>query len=240
MRFLLLFCLSVLFFNCEDKQSKQKVTPSTSTKIKVKKAKDNVEVEAKIDSSKLTLEEKYLPLTNDNAMYFFKEYAKENPETKVRIYTEYGNIDIQLYKKTLYHRANFIFLTKNKVFDGTQFHRVVKNFVIQGGNSDNRKVLKKRRTIGRYLLPPDVRHGYKHKRGIISIPSGEIENAYKLASPFEFFITVSNQFHLDGKYTAFGKITNGFSVMDKIAAVETDGGDWPKRNVYITKVEVFK
>lgn len=240
MRKLLFFCSLILFFHCGKEESKQKAKPTTPTKTEAKKIIDTVKAEVKIDSSKLTLEEKFLPLTDDNAMYFFKEYAKENPETKVRIFTDYGNIDIELYKKTQYHRANFIFLTKNKAFDGTQFHRVVKNFVIQGGNSDDRKVLKKRRKMGRYLLPPDVRHGYRHRRGVISIPSGEIENAYKLASPFEFFITLSNQYHLDGKYTAFGKVISGFSVMDKIAAVETDGGDWPKRNVYIKKVEVIE
>jgi len=239
MRFVTFIFLVFILFNCDDNQSKQKAKPIKPTKVEVKKTIDSIKTEVKIDSSKLTLEEKFLPLTDDNAMPFFREYAKENPENKVRIFTEYGNIDLKLYKNTKYHRANFIFLTKNKAFDGTQFHRVVKNFVIQGGNSDDGKVLRKRRKIGRYLLPPDVRHGNRHHRGVISIPSGEIENAYKLASPFEFFITLSNQYHLDGKYTAFGKVTKGYDVMRKIAQVETDGGDWPKRNVYIKKVEII-
>ncbi|WP_044403765.1 peptidylprolyl isomerase [Lacinutrix sp. Hel_I_90] len=240
MRLLLIFCASILLFNCGEERSKQKKSTATPTKKNTKIVKDTMEVDIKIDSSKLTLEERYLPLDDDNAMAFFREYAEVHPENKVRIYTEYGNITIQLFENTEFHRANFIFLTKNKVFDGTQFHRVVKNFVIQGGSSDDRDVVKKRREIGRYLLPPDVRHDYKHHRGVISIPSSEIENAYKLASPFEFFITQTNQYHLDGKYTIFGKVINGLDVVDKIAAVETDSGDWPIRNVYITKVEVLK
>lgn len=238
MRGLLLLCV-LLIFNCEDKQSKPKKLENVTTKI------DTVipEPEEKgvvIDSSKLTLEERYLPLDDDNAMDFFAEYGKLNKENKVRIYTRFGNIELELFDKVTYHRANFIFLAKNKIFDETQFHRVVKDFVIQGGNSDNLKVLKKRRNIGRYLLPPDVRHGYKHRRGTISIPSGEIKNAYKLASPFEFFITQSNQFHLDGEYTAFGRVTKGMEVVDIISKQEVDGGHWPIHNVYINKIEVLK
>jgi cyclophilin family peptidyl-prolyl cis-trans isomerase len=237
MRGLIILCV-LLIFNCEDKQTKPKKVEKIVTKIDTLKPKSEEKI-IEIDSSKLTLEERFLPLNDDNAMDFFAEYGKLNPETKVRIYTRYGNIDLELFNKTAYHRANFIFLTKNKVFDGTQFHRVVKNFVIQGGNSDEPDVLRKRRNIGRYLLPPDVRHGYKHRRGIISIPSGEIKNAYKLASPFEFFITQSNQFHLDGEYTAFGRVTKGLDVVDKITQVDVDGGHWPTHNVYITKIEVL-
>ncbi|WP_290698092.1 peptidylprolyl isomerase [Lacinutrix sp.] len=237
MRLILIFSI-LLLFNCEDKQTKPKLVKEKVTVIDtiIPKATEKV---IEIDSSKLTLEERYLPLNDDNAMDFFREYGKINKQNKVRIYTKFGNIDIQLFDNVSFHRANFIFLTKNKIFDGTQFHRVVKDFVIQGGNSDEAKVLKKRRKIGRYLLPPDVRHGHKHRRGVISIPSGEIKNAYKLASPFEFFITQSNQFHLDGEYTAFGRITRGLDVVDKISNQDVDGGNWPRHNVYITKIEVL-
>ena len=215
--------------SCEDKQ-----TSKQNTKVTDSNAKTKTEVVKKQKDQR-----EYPRLTDDNAMDFFGEYAEIHKENKVRIYTRFGNIDLELFNKTKYHRANFIFLTKNKIFDRTQFHRVVKNFVIQGGNSDNIEVLKKRRNIGRYLLPPDVRYGYKHIRGTISIPSGEIRNAYKLASPFEFFITQSNQFHLDGEYTAFGRVTNGLEVIDKIAEQEVDGGHWPIHNVYINKIEVL-
>ena len=235
---LFLVCLVVLCFSCEDKQTKPKTTLNKIAKTDTITAPKKLEPK-KIDSSKLTLEQRYLPLNDDNAMDFFAAYGEEHPENRVRIHTRFGTIDLELYNKVKYHRANFVFLAKNKVFDGTQFHRVVKNFVIQGGNSDEVDVVKKRGKIGRYLLPPDVRHGYKHTRGVISIPSGEIENAYKLASPFEFFITQKNQYHLDGEYTAFGRVTHGMDVVDKIANQEVDGGDWPKHNIYITKIEVL-
>jgi len=236
MRYFLFLFSFIVLFNCEDKKTKPKKNSNSTTKNDTTIAETP---KVKQDSI-LTLEDQFLPLNDDNAMAFFSEYETENSENKVRIYTDFGTIDIELFENTQYHRANFIFLTKNKVFDGTQFHRVVKDFVIQGGSSDSRDVLKKRGRIGRYLLPPDTRHGYKHYRGVISIPSSEIENAYRLASPYEFFITQSNQHHLDGKYTVFGKVTDGMDVVDKISAVETDGGDWPIRNVYIKKVVILK
>ena len=180
------------------------------------------------------IEKKEIFLLNDkNAIPFFYEYEKKNKENLVRIITDYGNIDIKLFENTPYHRANFIFLTKKKYFDGEYFHRVVKDFIIQGGNSDNRKTSTKRRSIGRYLLPPDTKKGHKHHRGIISMPSSEIENPHKLASPYEFFIVQKKDgaYHLDGNYTAFGKVIKGMNVVDIIANLETDKREWPINNV---------
>ena len=74
------------------------------------------------------------------------------------------------------------------------------------------------------------------------MPSGEIENPYKLASPFEFFIVQQKggAHHLNGDYTIFGKVIAGMDVVDTIAAQSTDEGDWPLKNIYITKVEIIK
>ena len=180
------------------------------------------------------VEKKKVFLLNDkNAIPFFYEYEKKNKENLVRIITDYGNIDIELFQNTPYHRANFIFLTKKNYFEGEYFHRVVKDFIIQGGNSDNRKTSKKRRSIGRYLLPPDTKKGHKHHRGIVSMPSSEIENPHKLASPYEFFIVQKKDgaYHLDGNYTAFGKVIKGMNVVDIIANLETDKREWPINNV---------
>ena len=180
------------------------------------------------------VKKKEIFLLNDkNAIPFFFEYQKKHKENKVRIITDYGDIDIILFDDTPYHRANFVYLTKKKYFDGEYFHRVVKDFIIQGGNSDNIKTSKKRRAIGRYLLPPDTKKGYKHHRGIVSMPSSEIENPHKLASPFEFFIVQKKEgaYHLDGNYTAFGKVIKGMEVVDVISNLETDKREWPLDNV---------
>lgn len=234
MKIQILVCSCLILFNCEDKQSNQKNKSSSEDSAQIKK-------EEKKDSV-IKPEREFPRLTEDNALYFFQDYAKEHKEDKVRITTDFGTIDIQLFPETKYHRANFIFLTKQGYFENTQFYRVVKNFVIQGGSSDERELYEKRDKIGKYLLPPDTKNGYKHDRGIVSMPSSEIENAYKMASPYQFFIVqgANGAYHLDKEYTAFGKVINGMDVVDKIAEVETDDSEWPLHNVYIRKVEIIK
>ena len=181
-------------------------------------------------------------LSDENVMEFFLEYDKHNKENKVRIVTDYGNIEIQLFDNTKFHRSNFIYLTKKNYFEGTQFYRVINNFVIQAGNSDNRKISQKRKKIGRYLLPNDLDKGYSHKRGMVSMPSSLIDNPYKMASPFEFFIVQKKDgaHHLDGNYTIFGKVIKGMGIVDKIAATATDNSDWPIENIYINRVEIIQ
>jgi len=173
-------------------------------------------------------------------MEFFLEYDKIHKEDKVRISTDFGEIDIKLFEATKFHRSNFIYLTKKKYFDGTSFHRVVKDFIIQGGNSDSYEISKRRRNIGRYLLPPDSNKGFKHHRGILSIPSSDIDNPYKLASPYEFFIVQSKNgaYHLDKNYTPFGKVIRGMDIVDIICNLETDKREWPIENIKI-KVSII-
>ena len=175
-------------------------------------------------------------------MEFFLDYDKKNKENKVRIYTDFGDIEIELFKETKFHRSNFIYLTKKNYFEDTQFYRVINNFMIQGGNSDNRKISLKRKKIGKYLLPNDLDKGYTHKRGMISMPSSLIDNPYKMASPFEFFIVQSKNgaHHLDGNYTVFGKVIKGMTTVDKIASTPTDNLDWPLENIYIRKVTIIE
>jgi len=186
-------------------------------------------------------EEKTILLNDQNAIPFFFNYQKKNLEDKVRISTRFGDIDIQLYKNTPYHRANFIYLTKKGYFNGSTFHRVVPNFIIQGGNSDRAETADKRRKIGKYLLPPDTRKGYKHHRGVISMPSSEIENPHKLASPYEFFIVQQSPgaYHLDGSYTAFGKVIKGMDVVDKINKQKVDNREAPLTNIHM-QVSIIK
>ena len=201
------------------------------TVIKTKKVKPlNSKIEKKNEEK-----EKSIVLNDKNAIPFFFKYQKENLENKVRISTRFGNIDIKLFENTPYHRANFIYLTKKEYFNNTTFHRVVKDFIIQGGNSDRYETSKKRNKIGKYLLPPDTNKGHKHHRGVISMPSSEIENPHKLASPYEFFIVQQNPgaYHLDGFYTAFGKVIAGMEVVDKINKQKTDKRETPLTNVFM-------
>ena len=219
----------ILFNQCADSKKK-----TSKTEVNTKQ----VELEKDSDSKKNTevKEEKSTLLLNDqNAIPFFFEYQKENLEDKVRISTRFGDIDIQLYQNTPYHRANFIYLTKKEYFNGSTFHRVVPGFIIQGGNSDRRETAEKRRKIGKYLLPPDTRKGNKHHHGVISMPSSEIENPHKLASPYEFFIVQQSPgaYHLDGSYTAFGKVIKGMDVVDQINKQKVDNREAPLTNIHM-------
>lgn len=219
----------LILIACKEKSQKKTTTVNVPQNKQLKK------------ESTATEEENGLYLNDKNAIPFFHEYAQKNKENKVRIITMYGNIDLLLYEDTPYHRANFIYLTKKKYFDGTMFHRVVPNFIIQGGNSDSRKSMLKRQEIGRYLLPPDTKKGHKHHRGVLSMPSSEIDNPHKLASPYEFFIVqqTPGAYHLDGNYTAFGEVISGMEVVDKINRLEIDNREMPINNTYI-KTEIIK
>ncbi len=230
MRYILLFSFFFLFLNCEDKKSNK--TKNLKVEFEKKKAVKTVVEDIKREFPKLN---------SKNAMEFFLEYEKENKERKVRITTDFGTIDIQLFEKTKFHRANFIFLTKQKYFNDTQFYRVIDNFIVQAGNSDDKKTARKRANIGKYLLPTDTKRGYKHDRGMVSMPSSEIDNPHKLASPFEFFIVQQRggAHFLDGDYTIFGKVIKGMDVVDKMAAVDADEADWPLQNIFIRNVEII-
>ncbi|HDZ03586.1 hypothetical protein LCGC14_0127680 [marine sediment metagenome] len=236
LKFYTFFFVAVLALaSCKD--TSKKVVDTTTT------------AEVTIDSTKITknkegedkLEEAF-ELDEDNAIDFFFNYEKTLTSNKVKITTNLGSFTVELYDNVPYHRANFIYLTEKGYFDYTQFHRVVKNFIIQGGNSDDQRTGKKRTDIGRYLLPPDTKKGHKHHRGTISMPSSEMDNPHMLASPFEFFIVVTDpgSYHLDGDYTPFGRVIEGMDVVDKINNQPVEKGDWPLQNIYIEKAEVLK
>ena len=223
--------LLMLFNQCNtsNKKTAKKVFHDKDLSVDLKK--DSV----KAEENMVEEVKKSILLNDQNAIPFFFNYQKEKLEDKVRIATRFGDIDIQLYKNTPYHRANFIYLTKKEYFNGSTFHRVVPGFIIQGGNSDRVETAEKRRDIGTYLLPPDTRKGHKHHRGVISMPSSEIENPHKLASPYEFFIVQQSPgaYHLDGSYTAFGEVIRGMNVVDKINQQKTDSREAPLTNIHM-------
>jgi len=225
--------LFIFLTGCRDEGSKKEVNEVVPETVTVEK-----DTLAEVSEP----EEEGFVLTEDNAIDFFFDYQKDLKENKVRITTSLGSFTVQLYDNVPYHKANFIYLTRQGYFNTTMFHRVVKNFIIQGGNADNKETAVKRREIGRYLLPPDTRKGYRHHRGTISMPSSEIDNPHMLASPYEFFIVVTKpgSYHLDGNYTPFGRVIEGMDIVDKINSQPVDDGDWPSQNIYILKAEVIK
>ena len=236
----LAFSVSLLFFFSSCGETPKKENSKNENTVK-KKDTLILSEENDVDSEKNNEQEEVFVLNEENVIDFFFNYAKELKSNKVKLTTTMGSFTVELYDNVPYHKANFIYLARKKYFDSTQFHRVVKDFIIQGGNSDDKRTPKKRREIGRYLLPPDAKKGYKHHRGTISMPSSERNNPHKLASPYEFFIVVTKpgSYHLDGSYTPFGRVIEGMDVVDAINNVPVGDGDWPWQNIYIIKAEVL-
>ncbi|CAI8355689.1 MAG: Peptidyl-prolyl cis-trans isomerase B [Flavobacteriaceae bacterium] len=232
MRLIYITIIITLIYSC-NKKDEVNIDTISQNNIAIKIDKEKKEI--KNVKSKFKLTEK-------NSMDFFLEYDKIHKENIVELDTDKGKIEITLFNETKFHRSNFLYLSKQNYFKSTQFYRVINNFIIQGGNSDNRKIAKKRKKIGKYLLPVDNNHGFKHSRGMVSMPSSIIKNPHKLASPYEFFIVQSKTgaHFLDGDYTIFGKVTKGMDVVDEIASVDTDDLDWPVSNIFINNVRVIK
>ncbi|AXT54222.1 peptidylprolyl isomerase [Aquimarina sp. AD1] len=236
-----------IFYSCEDTQSKK------TKQTVVKNEKDNSEQNTMNQKDLLkttkkeknniskTIDKEPFKLTNTNMKEFLLKYGKENPETLVRISTKFGDIDIKLYKESPMHRANFIYLVKQKYFDETFFYRVAKGFVIQGGNSDRTQMAQKRHDIGDYTLPQEPIKGLKHNRGSVALSKQWVNNPSNRSTPYEFFIVIAKEGapHLNGEHTIFGKVIKGMSVADKISNVPVDGSEWPKENIFI-KAEVIK
>ncbi len=235
----------MVFSNCEDthsKKNKQNTEKNAnSVSVSGKKNKQKLEKKQKTEVQDTKPEEEPFKLTNENLREFMAQYGKENPETLVRVTTKFGDIDIQLYKQTPIHRANFIYLVKQKYFDETFFYRVAKGFVIQGGNSDRQQMAKRRFEIGDYTIPQEPIKGLKHVRGAVALSKQWVDNPSNRSTPYEFFIVIAKKGagHLDGEHTIFGKVVRGMSVADKISNVPVDGSEWPKENIFI-KAKVIR
>lgn len=223
MKFLpqVLFLLILISFHQCDSPKKDKKTQNKRSNIK--------EEEKKIIKA-------WDSLNSKNTEAFLAEFGKQNPESKVLIKTKFGNIEIQLYNDVPIHRANFIFLTKIKYFNTTVIYRVAKNFVIQGGNSDNMYTQKQRRKYGNYLIKPEFKKHRKHKYGALAAARQWENNPDKLSSPFEFYMVHKKDgaHHLNNEHTVFGEVISGFDTMDKISKVKVGVDEWPVNDIQMT------
>ncbi|WP_415374947.1 peptidylprolyl isomerase [Patiriisocius sp. Uisw_017] len=210
--------------------------PQNNSTANVKNLKENGRERLK-DTTKI-----FPKITDKNVVAFLTNYGEEHPETRAKITTRLGEIEIELFEDTPLHRANFVYLAKRKYFDDTFFHRVTPKFIIQGGTSDNSSTQENRAAIGnRYRIPSETKNGRKHLYGTISGAKYYRENEDNKSEPFEFFIFLGQPIskkHLDGKYTVYGRVTKGMDIVEKISEVEKDKAEWPLVNVTIT-VEVF-
>ena len=150
------------------------------------------------------------------------------------IITENGTMKVEFYEKDAPITVqNFIDLSNKGFYDGLTFHRVIPNFVIQGGNSDNMYTQKQRRKYGNYLMQPEFRNHRKHKYGALAAARQWENNPNKLSSPFEFYIVHkrSGAHHLDNEHTVFGEVISGFDVMDRISKVKVGVDEWPIEDI---------
>ena len=160
------------------------------------------------------------------------------------IITSMGVIKVKLYAKTPLHRENFAKLALNKYYDGVLFHRVIKGFMIQGGDPLTKDPANKAKfgTGGPdYTVPAEFVPEYKHKKGALAAARrGDAVNPYKESSGSQFYLVQSEEGcrHLDGEYTIFGETLEGFDVIDKIAAVQTDSRGCPLQDVKIVTIKL--
>ena len=145
--------------------------------------------------------------------------------TQVLIKTTLGDIKVELYDQTPQHRDNFIKLVKEGYYNGTLFHRVIKNFMIQVGDpltKDPSADPAKYGTGGPgYTIPAEILPQYKHKKGALAAArKGDKANPNRESSGSQFYFVESETgcSHLDGQYTIFGETIEGFDVIDAIAA----------------------
>ena len=161
---------------------------------------------------------------------------------RIKITTTEGDIIIKLYDQTPQHRDNFIKLVKEGYYNGTLFHRVIKEFMIQGGDPES-KGAPAEKQLGSggpgYTIPAEFVAEHVHKKGALAAARrGDAANPYKESSGSQFYIVHDGNacFHLNGDYSVFGETVDGFDVIDKIASVDVDYRDCPLVPVKIVKV----
>jgi len=184
----------------------------------------------------------------------------KSTEPLVVIHTEMGDITLKLYNETPQHRDNFLKLIREGWYTGSVFHRVIKDFMIQGGWNSSGVV------DPGYTIPAEFNKAFIHKKGALAAARmGDPVNPEKRSSGCQFYIVQGRKFdsnqvssmgrqngisytpdqlktyetlggtpHLDGAYTVFGEVVSGLEVVDKIGATVTGPGDKPVKDIKMT------
>lgn len=144
-------------------------------------------------------------------------------------------IKVELYPEIAPNTVNnFISLVKKGYYDGLIFHRVIEGFMIQGGCPDGTGMGGPGYSIAGEFTFNGVKNNLKHTKGVISMARAQHPDS----AGSQFFIMHETSPHLDGQYAAFGKVTEGIDVVDKIASVPTDWSDRPMETQRMVKVTV--
>jgi len=209
----------------------------------------------------------FMSLFSINGLAQKKKKYKKN--TKVLISTIHGDIKLILYNETPTHRDNFIKLVNEGFYDSLLFHRVMQNFMIQGGDPDSKNAAPKV-MLGNggpgYTVPAKFDTNFIHKKGALAAArQPDNVNREKASSGSQFYIVQGKTYtreeidkmskrsgvkyseeqykiyeeiggtpFLDGNYTVYGEVIEGFDVIDKIAAVSVDRANRPKEDIIMT------
>lgn len=144
-----------------------------------------------------------------------------------------GIIKIELDKEAApVTAANFESLVKKGFYDGLIFHRVIKGFMIQGGDPTGTGCGGSGENIVGEFAMNGHQNPISHVRGVISMARSQNPNS----ASSQFFIMHADALYLDGQYAAFGKVVEGMDVVDEIADVATDYSDRPRMDMVMKKV----
>ena len=156
----------------------------------------------------------------------------------VTIEMENGNkMKVELYPDIAPNTVkNFVSLVKKGFYDGVIFHRVIPGFMIQGGDPTGTGMGGSENTIKGEFAQNGVKNDLSHTRGVISMARSQ---SYDSASS-QFFIVHQDSTYLDGSYAAFGKMVDGYDVLDEIATTPTDSSYKPLTDQVIKTIRVVE
>ena len=153
----------------------------------------------------------------------------------IRLTTNFGTIDIELdYKNAPVTASNFEQYVKDGHYNGLIFHRVIPGFMIQGGCPEGTGMGGPGYSIKGEFAQNGVKNDLVHTEGVLSMARAMHPNS----GGSQFFIMHKAAPHLDGSYAAFGKVTEGMDVVNKIADVQTDYSDRPLQEQKIRSMTV--
>ncbi len=178
--------------------------------------------------------------------------AAKKPKTSrkdavVTISTSLGDIRLILFSDTPLHKANFLKKATDGFYNGTTFHRVIPNFMVQGGDpnsKDNDPTNDGQGPPNEPTIPAELVPAHKQDYGAVAAArQADFVNPQRASSASQFYIVENHQgtHFLDGQYTVFGQVIQGQEVIDKIAALPKDGRDRPLTDLRMTmRVESLK
>lgn len=161
--------------------------------------------------------------------------ANEKLQLVAIIETKFGNIELELFRDDAPKAVeNFVGLSLQGYYNGIKFHRIVKNLLIQGGDSTGTG------KAGRSYFGSEFENETSYKHRFDSPGVLAMANRGPDTNTSQFFITIAPIPFLDGKHTIFGKVIEGLEVVQKIVAQETNEKESPISNIFINKISIEK